>query len=112
MSESAFDFEHDVFRAELGDLGIEIEIDLDGLRKTASGYSSKHAAVGVVRYPETATQPAETGLLLYLMEDTPNAPLKVATPGAHELLTRYGSDVDVGSYMRHAWSNPETPEEV
>ena len=46
------------------------------------------------------------------MDDTPNAPLQVATPKAHELLARYGSAVDMGSFMRHAWSSPETPEEV
>jgi hypothetical protein len=48
------------------DLGVEIEIDLDGLRRQASGFSHRQAAMGVVRYPKRGSMPAETGLLLYI----------------------------------------------
>ncbi|MFQ5737555.1 MAG: patatin-like phospholipase family protein [Acidobacteriota bacterium] len=46
------------------DMGIEIEINLDDLRKDESGNSRRHCALGTIRYPEGAAE--EVGYLLYI----------------------------------------------
>jgi len=43
------------------DLGIEIDIDLDNLRKDEQGFSSEHWVLGTIRYADD-----ETGYLLYI----------------------------------------------
>ncbi|UCE63766.1 MAG: patatin-like phospholipase family protein [Nitrospirota bacterium] len=43
------------------DLGIEIEIDLDPIRKNAEGLSTAHSSLGIIRYAD-----GETGYLLYI----------------------------------------------
>ncbi len=43
------------------DLGIEIDIDLDPIRKNAEGLSSTHSSLGIIRYAD-----GETGYLLYI----------------------------------------------
>jgi hypothetical protein len=48
------------------DLGIEIDVDLDELRKTASGLSTRHYAVATITYGMSADGTMQTGHLLYL----------------------------------------------
>ncbi len=47
------------------DLGIEIDMDLDNFQRDGKGHSRRHAALGVIHYPETVEFAAETGYLLY-----------------------------------------------
>ena len=50
-----------VMRYAYIDMGIEIDIELDDIRKHSDGLSRKHCAVGKIRYPG-----GETGYLLYI----------------------------------------------
>jgi len=47
------------------DMGIEIEIDLGSLQLDAQGRTHRHAALGVIHYPETPEFAAQTGYFLY-----------------------------------------------
>ncbi|MGB1013608.1 MAG: hypothetical protein ACPG4T_05695 [Nannocystaceae bacterium] len=47
------------------DMGIEIEIDLENIQPDAEGKTRRHAAVGVIHYPETPEFTSQTGYLLY-----------------------------------------------
>jgi hypothetical protein len=48
------------------DLGIDIEVHVDDLRRQPDGESLQHCAIGFVRYPEREGEPQEPGLLLYV----------------------------------------------
>ena len=48
------------------DLGVEVEIDLTDLAPDAQRMSRRHSALGRIRYPATATAPAEEGRLVYI----------------------------------------------
>jgi hypothetical protein len=48
------------------DLGINIEIDLGDLNKTASGFSRAHFALGKIHYPQADGEKPQTGFLLYI----------------------------------------------
>ena len=48
------------------DLGIDIEIDPGDLKKTSSGFSRAHFALGKIRYPQTDGGKPQTGFLLYI----------------------------------------------
>ena len=48
------------------DMGIEIEMELEEVRKSTTGFSRKKCALGKIRYPKVGQQQAETGYLLYI----------------------------------------------
>ena len=48
------------------DMGIEIVIELEEVRKSTTGLSRKKCALGKIRYPKVGNQQGETGHLLYI----------------------------------------------
>lgn len=48
------------------DLGIQIDLDLNEIRRREDGLSRRHCALGKIHYPKTGEGQAETGYLLYL----------------------------------------------
>ena len=56
----------DMLRYARVDLGVEIDIDLRAVRSAENGLSTRHCALGIIRYPARDELPPELGFLLYI----------------------------------------------